>query len=83
MGEARCGLVVGALADIVVLDTDRAEFAGVADEALLDAWMFAPRPHALGSVWIGGECVVQSGRHIAHAQVSDAYRATVARLAGV
>ena len=80
MGIAKSGLVAGAPADFVVIDTDRAEFAGVADAALADAWIFAPRPGSVREVWVGGEPVVSDGQHRARAAIAAAYRHSVTRL---
>jgi len=79
-GEAAAGLVAGAPADVVLVDTDRGEFAGVPEAALLDAWIFAPRAAPVYSVWVGGELVVVGGRHRRREAVESAYRASLARL---
>ncbi len=80
LGEASAGIVAGAVADFIVIDTDRAEFAGVAEAALVDAWIFAPRPGGLREAWVGGEAVVSGGQHRAREAIAAAYRATVTRL---
>ncbi|MBS0396168.1 MAG: formimidoylglutamate deiminase, partial [Proteobacteria bacterium] len=82
LGLGAAGLVPGAPADIVLLDTQRVEFAGVPAEALVDAWVFAPRPAPLAAVWVGGELLVSDGRHRAREGVERAYRAALARLTG-
>jgi formimidoylglutamate deiminase len=79
-GYGAAGLAVGAPADLVQLDTGRAEFAGVREAALVDAWIFAPRPGAIRSVWVGGEPVVADGRHRERDAVERDYRASLARL---
>ena len=80
LGFAAAGLATGAPADILLVDTDRAQFAGVAPEALLDAWVFAPRTSPVYSVWVGGELAVVGGRHRRRAAVEEAYRVSLARL---
>ncbi len=80
-GEPRAGLVAGAPADFVVLDTDRAEYAGVDEAALVDAWVFAPRPGAVREVWVGGKPLVSDGRHRDREAIAGGYRAAVTRLA--
>jgi formimidoylglutamate deiminase len=80
LGESTAGLVAGAVADIVRIDTDRAEFAGSQPAALIDAFVFAPRPNAIADVWVGGEHVVRGGRHRARSTLDAAYRATLAHL---
>jgi formimidoylglutamate deiminase len=71
------GLTVGAPADIVRLDTDRAEFAGAQPGSFLDHFIFAPRPRAIADVWVGGEQVVCAGRHRARSALDLAYRDTL------
>ena len=80
LGFTGAGLTAGAPADFVLIDTDRAEFAGVADEALLDALIFAPRPGAIDAVWVGGEQLVAEGRHRARDALAARYRTSLARL---
>jgi formimidoylglutamate deiminase len=80
LGYPAAGLTAGAPADLVLLDTARAEFAGVPEAALVDAWIFAPRPGALAAVWVGGEAVVAAGRHRDRVAVEQRYRASLARL---
>jgi formimidoylglutamate deiminase len=81
MGYARAGLVVGAPADVVVLDLERPAFAGVPDDALLDVHLFAPRPGALREVYVGGVLRVRDGRHVAGESVAAAYQRCLEGLA--
>lgn len=80
LGFAESGLRPGAPGDVVLLDTTRAEFAGLTERALLDAWLFAPRPGAPQRVWVAGEAVVVDGRHRAREAVERQYRASLERL---
>ena len=80
LGYANAGLATGAPADIVLVDIDRAEYAGVAVDALVDAWVFAPRPSPVYSVWVGGELAVVAGRHRHRAAIEESYRSALARL---
>ena len=75
------GLVAGAPADFIVLDTQQPGFAGLADQALLDAWLFAPRPGALRETWVAGERLVADGRHRDRELLAAGYRDCVMRLA--
>jgi formimidoylglutamate deiminase len=79
-GAERHGFAPGARADFIVLDTDRPEFAGVAPAALVDAYVFAPRPHALREVWVAGRAVIEGGRHPAREEIAARYREALARL---
>ena len=74
LGQARSGIRPGAMADLVVLNTEESQFAGVPEEALLDAWVFAPRPGSVREVWVGGQRVVQDGRHVQRASIETDYR---------
>ena len=80
LGFGASGLAPGAPGDVLLVDTSRAEFAGLTDKALLDAWVFAPRPGALQRVWVAGEAVVVEGRHRAREAVETQYRASLERL---
>jgi len=80
MGESAAGFVPGAPADFLVLDTGRAEFAGVDERALVDAWVFAPRPGAIREVWVAGAPVVTAGLHRARESIAAAYRECLRRL---
>ncbi len=80
LGYSGAGLTVGAPADIVRVDTDRAEFAGTQPDALVDAFIFAPRPGMISDVWVGGEHMVEGGRHRARSAIEAAYRSSLAYL---
>jgi formimidoylglutamate deiminase len=80
LGFNAAGLAPGAPADVILVDTGRPEFAGVAPDALLDAWVFAPRPSPVHAVWVGGELAVIGGRHRHRAGIEEAYRSALARL---
>ena len=63
LGVEQAGLVVGAAADIVALDSGHPAFCGRDGDALLDGWLFAARGGAIRSVWRRGDKVVEEGRH--------------------
>jgi formimidoylglutamate deiminase len=80
LGRKSGALAVGAPADIVVLDLERPAFAGVPDEALLDAHVFAPRSGPIREVYVGGERVVADQRHAVREEIGVAYRRCLERL---
>jgi len=80
LGFASGELIAGAAADIVVIDTDQAQYAGMRDEALLDAHVFAPRPNAVRDVMVAGRWVVRAGRHPQREQIIEAYKRAVERV---
>ena len=73
-------LAPGARADLLVLDTERPSLLGRADDALLDAVVFAGNENPVSDVMVGGRWVVEQGRHVAEASVLDAYRRAIAEL---
>ena len=73
-------LTPGARADLLVLDTERPSLIGRADDALLDAVVFAGNENPVRDVMVGGRWVVEQGRHVAEAGVLDAYRRALAEL---
>jgi formiminoglutamate deiminase len=81
LGRAASGLVVGAAADFVVLDTDHPALFGRGDDAVLDAWIFAAAANPVTAVWASGRQVVKDGHHVARGRVEAAYRRTVTALA--
>ena len=80
LGYRTHGLAIGAPADVVLLDTARAEFAGLQAEALVDGFVFAPRPGAISGVWVGGEQLVAGGRHRERDAIDAGYVACLGRL---
>jgi formimidoylglutamate deiminase len=82
LGLSSAGLAVGAPADIVVIDTERAAMAGAATAALIDTHVFAPRPGAVRDVMVGGQWRVRDGKHPQRAAIEAGYRAAIARLTG-
>lgn len=63
IGQPVGRLAPGRRADFLVLDTSHALLDGLADEALLDAFVFAGSRDMIAGVWVAGERVVHRGRH--------------------
>lgn len=74
------GLVVGAPADLLELDTDHPSLHGRQGDALLDSWLFAARNGALRSVWRNGREWVRAGRHVNRDAITTRYRAALSRI---
>jgi formimidoylglutamate deiminase len=62
-GHASWGLVEGARADLLVLDTSADALLGVPAEALLDALVFAGAQRACRDVMVAGRWVLREHRH--------------------
>jgi formiminoglutamate deiminase len=74
-------LAVGACADIVLLDDDHPDLASRHGDHWLDAWIFVAGRSAVKTVLVGGETVVEAGRHNARATIAARFKAVVAKLA--
>jgi formimidoylglutamate deiminase len=74
-------LAVGSRADIVVLDDNHADLASRRNDQWLDAWIFTAGDTAVKAVLVGGETVVEAGRHRGRADIEARYRRVVANLA--
>jgi formimidoylglutamate deiminase len=84
-GGFACGRLAGALeeshqADIVVLDTDHPDLAGLAPAQWLDGWIFVAGPRLVRTVIVGGRTVVAEGRHLQQEPITARWRAAVERL---
>jgi formimidoylglutamate deiminase len=62
-GLATAGIRVGARADLVVLDGENPFIATPKDDQILDRWIFALGSEVVRDVIVGGQFVVQQGRH--------------------
>lgn len=80
LGLPAGAIAAGAPADIVVIDTDRPEFAGVADAALLDAYIFAPRPGQVREVLVDGTWVLRDRQHPERESIAANYEKCLQRL---
>jgi formimidoylglutamate deiminase len=72
-GFARQGLVVGARADMLVLDSQCAGLLGVPPDYTLDALVFACDSAAIDAVYVAGKQVVKGGRHVAKEAIAARY----------
>ena len=70
----------GALADLVAIDRSGDTLGPLADDQLLDGWIFAADDRVVREVWSAGRHVVRDGRHVARDRVAARYRRTMADL---
>ena len=77
---AGVGLVKGAAADIVSLDSQNPSLVAREGDALLDGWLFAGRDRAVDSVWRHGRKVVADGEHVRRGEIVARYRKVLAQL---
>ena len=72
-GQPRWGLVEGARADALVLDTRAPGLLGIAPGHRLDALVFSGTEPALHEVLVAGAVVLRDGRHPDQAAIGDAF----------
>ncbi|WP_339031638.1 formimidoylglutamate deiminase [Bradyrhizobium symbiodeficiens] len=80
LAQPMVGLVPGARADIVTLDTTHPSLSGRADDAAIDGWIFAASSGAIDCVWAGGHKVVEAGHHRLRQTARERFNAAVRRL---
>ena len=73
-------LAVGGRADVVLLDAGHPDLASRTGDQWLDAWIFVAGRAAVSSVVVGGEIVVEAGRHRKRSTIDARYRSVVAAL---
>jgi cytosine/adenosine deaminase-related metal-dependent hydrolase len=73
MGRPIGAIAPGMRADIVALDGEHPDLAAVSGDRWLDAYVFTAGRAAIGSVFVGGEQVVEGGRHRARAAITRRY----------
>ena len=72
-GFERWGLVPGARADLLVMDTRSPGLLGVPASHTLDALVFASDAPAFSEVWVAGQRVLAAGAHRQAAAVAERY----------
>lgn len=76
-----CGaLAVGNSADLVVLDTEHPDLAGLQPDQWLDGWLFVAGPALVRSVYVAGTQRICDGRHIDRDTITRRYSAVMAGL---
>ncbi|EKF18886.1 formimidoylglutamate deiminase [Nitratireductor pacificus] len=81
LGRDAGALEVGRWADLVAIDP--ASHAGMmADDGILDGWLFTGSNDAVTDLWSAGRHRVRGGRHVAREAVSARYAKALERLMG-
>jgi formimidoylglutamate deiminase len=80
LGVGGAGLAGDACADFVALDANHPSLAGKRGDQILDAWIFA-NGAPVDSVWVGGEKVVENGRHKGRQRIAERFRRVMVELA--
>jgi formiminoglutamate deiminase len=80
VGYAAADLSVGSPADLVSLDAHHPALVCKDGDAIVDAWLFSAGNAAVDCVWVGGEKVVQQGRHVRRDEIRARFIATMRAL---
>lgn len=80
VGRDAGAIRIGALADLVAIDSQHVSLCALNDDKLLDGLCFAASDAVVTDVWSAGRHQVQGGRHVARDGVERAYRGAVAAL---
>jgi formimidoylglutamate deiminase len=75
-------LAVGLRADIVLLDENHPDLASRHGDEWLDAWTFVVGRTTVKTVLVGGEIVVEAGRHRMRPAIEARYKTVIANLSG-
>ena len=70
----------GAWADLLALDTDHPDLAGLSGETAIDSFVFAGDSAMVADVWSAGRHLVTGGQHRDHKAITARYRTAVAGL---
>ncbi len=80
LGRQSGSIAPGKWADMLALDVENTALFGLANDRLLDGWIFAGDRQAVSDVWSAGRHVVRDGRHHARAEVIAAYKKRLASI---
>jgi formimidoylglutamate deiminase len=74
------GFTPGARSNFIVLDHEHPDLANTDETHLVDTWIFSTGRRAIRKVAVGGELVVENGRHRDRDRIDGRYKTVVARL---
>ena len=74
LGRDAGTISVGALADLVAIDSSAPSLCALNDTQLLDGLVFAAKDQVVTDVWSAGRHQVRSGRHIAETEIETEFR---------
>ena len=80
LAQAIGSIAVGCRADIAVLDAGHPDLASGTGDDWLDAWIFVAGRPAVQTVLVGGETVVEQGRHRRRPEIAARYAAAMAEI---
>lgn len=87
-GAQACGHNSGAVelgrrADFIVLDTGHPLLCERSGDELIDSWVFSGNTNTVRDVYVGGNKVIDNGRHANEQQIETRFRSTLKELRGL
>ena len=83
LGRSAGQIEIGALGDLIAIDTSGPTLGALRQDQLLDGLIFASGDNVISDVWSAGRHMVRNGRHIAHDPITARYKQTLADLMAV
>jgi formimidoylglutamate deiminase len=80
LGRRIGAIAEGHRADLVVLDANHPDLAAVSGDRWLDSYVFVAGEAAIDTVFVAGEPVVRSGRHVKRDAIRARYARAMARI---
>ena len=80
LGRGVGEIAVGALADLVAIDSTAPSLCALRQDQLLDGLVFAAKDDVVTDVWSAGRHAVRDGRHIRRDEIIANYRAALQSL---
>lgn len=77
LGRNAGEIAVGALADLVAIDSNDLALVALTSDQLLDGLCFAADDSVVTDVWAAGRHMVRGGRHIGRDRIAATYRTTM------
>ena len=74
------GLEVGQRADLVLLDCEHPILTGRREETLLDSFLFSGNENIIRDVFVGGDHVVENGRHVREEEINGDWNRAILSL---
>ncbi|MGB7321064.1 MAG: amidohydrolase family protein, partial [Albidovulum sp.] len=80
LGRDAGRIAVGALADLVAIDSSDPALCALSARQLLDGLVFAAKDRVVTDLWSAGRHQVRNGHHIRQDEITGQYRAAIADL---
>ncbi|MCP9480786.1 formimidoylglutamate deiminase [Shimia sp. CNT1-13L.2] len=79
-GRSSGSIAVGQWADLLSLDMNHINLAGLRGDTILDSFAFTGDNRMISDVWAAGRHMVRDGAHVRRAEITSRYRKAVAHL---